>query len=440
MIDRNASPQGATLRLDLNHAYMPVVLEFTEGCARAFGLSEEDAARVRLACEETFGYLCQGGRPDSDVTIEARNCIYRMEITFAFKARSFDPYALNLTAKVTPEEGQMDNIGLLIASRSVDRLSICHDQPDGLSLVLTKEKSYPPWCALELDEVAPLNDFIIKTPDREMVKRLARNGIAYYEDFRFPSFFRSPARMVDMMARGDYCGLVATGTGTFGGEVGGAIIWRFLGKAMVEFYGPYVFGQPNSKEVARSLTDGFLQAIAKTDASGTFCRYTTDDIPAQYFELLGSVRYSLGQNTEHFNTFHYRQLKEDEGSHVWADPQLIPFLKDAYGRLFLPRKIMTATFEGEMRGYHSVISVEFDRPRESVIMRSVWDGADGAENIAGHLSIFQGENLPNIFFELDLGSAWQARLAPALFQNGFRPVLLVPYAGQADMVVFQHDR
>lgn len=430
-------PQGAALSLDLNDAFMPVVLEFVEGCAKAFGLGEDDAARVRLACEETFGYLCRAGKSDSQVTVEARNRIYQTEIHFVFKPRSFDPYAFNLTASVTPEEGQMDNVGLLIASRSVDRLTIRHHQLDGLTLVLIKEKSYPPPQASDFDEVSSLENFVIKTPDREMAKRLARNGTACFDEFSFPPFFRSPARMVDIMAKGDYSSLVATGTGALGGEVGGAIVWRSVGKAMVEFYGPYVFGQTNPADVAHSLTDRFLEAIAKTDASGAFCRFTTEHLPDQYFELLGAVEYRLGEQSR-INTFHYRQLKEDEGAHVWADPQLSPLLDDVYQRLFLPRKILTATFEGEMRGAHSVISVRFDRLRESVIMRPIWDGVDGADNIAGHLRIFREEGIGNIFFELDLGSAWQARLTPALFENGFRPGLLIPYAGQADLVIFQH--
>jgi hypothetical protein len=35
-----------------------------------------------------------------------------------------DPYAFNLTALVTPDDGQTENLGFLIGSRSVDRFSI----------------------------------------------------------------------------------------------------------------------------------------------------------------------------------------------------------------------------------------------------------------------------------------------------------------------------
>lgn len=431
-------PLSATLSLDLNDAFMALVLDFGKGCARAFGLTEGDAARVRLACEEVFGYLCHAGKGGSEVTLEAKNTVYEMEIRFAFKGRFFDPYAFNLTATVRPEEGHTDNLGLLIASRSVDRFSIRHDGTSGVTLVLTKEKTYPPWQADESKKALPLKEPVIRKPDSEAVKRFVRSGAAYYDALSFPPFFRSPARMLDMISQGDYHALVTTGTGTQGGEVGGGIIWRPVGKAMVEFYGPYVFNQPQHPDLAQALVDGFLGAIAKTNASGTFGRYTTADLPHGYFEPLGAISYCLDTGARQSSRFHYRQLKEDEGSHVWAHPQLKPFLIKAYHRLFLPRGIMDASFDGETQNPHSVLSVEFDRLRGSVTIRPVWDGADGTQNIAGHVGILKGEAVENIFFELDLGSPWQAKLAPALFKNGFMPELVLPYAGQADVVIFQH--
>jgi hypothetical protein len=123
---------------------------------------------------------------------------------------------------------------------------------------------------------------------------------------------------------------------------------------------------------------------------------------------------------------------------VWAGEQLKPFLQAVYDRLYLPREIVSTIFEGEKLAPHSVFSVKFDRPLNSVTIRPVWDGEDQAENIAGHLKILQEEGLTNIFFYLDLGVSWQARLVPALFINSFRPVLLLPYAGHSDVVVFQH--
>lgn len=432
------TPRKATLNLDLNEAYVPVVLDFAEGCTKAFNLTDGDAARVRLACEEVFSHLCSVAKTGSKVAIEARNEIYQMEIAFLFKADSFDPYAFNLTADVKPEEEQMDGIGLLIASRSVDRFSIRHSRFDGLSLVLTKGKTYPPYQDGS-HKIPPLKGFIVRRPDSEMAKGFARTGVGHYDDLSFPPLFRTPARMVDMLSHGDYGALVATGTGTQGAEVGGGIVWRPVGKAMIEFYGPYVFDQSQREGMAQALVDGLLASIAKTDATGIFGRCTTPDLPGQYFEPLGAIEYGAGKDAARLTTFHYRQLKEDEGAHVWADPLLKPFLQEAYQRLFLPREIMETAFEGETVNPHSVVSVEFDRQRDSATLRPVWDGVDRARNIGGHVRMLKEEGLNSIFFELDLGSPWQAKMAPALYENGFTPVLLLPYAGQVDLVIFQHS-
>jgi hypothetical protein len=40
---------------------------------------------------------------------------------------------------------------------------------------------------------------------------------------------------------------------------------------------------------------------------------------------------------------------------------------------------------------------------------------------------------------VDLGQAWQADFAPALLQNGFLARLVLPYAGEGDLVLFQFE-
>jgi hypothetical protein len=433
----NALARRASITLDLNSSFIPLILNFAEESAKAFGFTDSDVLRVRLASEEIFGYLCHTTKAGSEVTVEALNMLYHMEIRFTFKARSFDPYAFNLTALVMPDEGQTENLGLLIGSRSVDRFSIVQGQPDGLVLSLVKDKTYPPFLESERVQGTPLKGFVVKKPDDEMVKRFVHSGVSQYDETNFPPSFRLPGRMVDMITQGDYQLLVACGTGMQGGEVGGGIIWRFMGKAMIQFYGPYVFSQSLRIDIARALVDAFLSAVAKTDRSGAFGHCTTADLPREYFEPIGDIEYRLESGGKQMSSFFYRQLKEDTGSNVWAGEQLGPFLHTVYDRLYLPRRIVPAMFEGEKLAPHSVFSVKFDRPLNAATIRPVWDGEDHAKNIAGHVNILQEEGLTNIFFYLDLGVSWQAKLVPALFANSFRPVLLLPYAGHADVVVFQ---
>jgi hypothetical protein len=71
-------------------------------------------------------------------------------------------------------------------------------------------------------------------------------------------------------------------------------------------------------------------------------------------------------------------------------------------------------------------------------LRPVWDGVDISINLAKHIKVLKGEGILNIFLLIDLGYAWQANLAPAIGENNFMPQLILPYAGKADIVIFQY--
>jgi hypothetical protein len=136
---------------------------------------------------------------------------------------------------------------------------------------------------------------------------------------------------------------------------------------------------------------------------------------------------------------YFRQLHEDLGCQVWAHPVLEDFLRAEYRRLFFAREIRSTRYGGEQRPAHSVFAPQFDRTNRQVTLRAIWDGADASENLSQHLKVLKAERLPNIFFEVDLGHAWQANLSQILIDSGFRPRLILPYGGEADVVVFQYQ-
>jgi hypothetical protein len=115
----------------------------------------------------------------------------------------------------------------------------------------------------------------------------------------------------------------------------------------------------------------------------------------------------------------------------------MPFLHARYDGLVLPREILTSIWEGERRDTHSALTVRFDRPAQIVRLRPAWDGEDAARNIADHVRVLTDEGFANIFFEMDLGRPWQCLMTPALLERGFAPALLLPNAGEGDVVVFQ---
>jgi hypothetical protein len=112
-------------------------------------------------------------------------------------------------------------------------------------------------------------------------------------------------------------------------------------------------------------------------------------------------------------------------------------LRQEYARLVLPREIRLARDQGERHSPHSVLVAAFDRLQGSVTLQPVWWGEDFERNLIQHLELFHKERILNVFFALDLGYSREADFAPGLFQNGFKPCMLLPYAGAGDLIMFQ---
>ena len=68
------------------------------------------------------------------------------------------------------------------------------------------------------------------------------------------------------------------------------------------------------------------------------------------------------------------------------------------------------------------------------------DGQDMGRNIFDHVRVLRAEGYRNLFIHLDLALGWHGALVPDVLAAGFAPRLVLPYASQADVVVFQHAR
>jgi hypothetical protein len=436
---RDRAPQ-VYLNTCLNPDYLRLVTTFSEESAKAFGLDAAGAIKLTLACEEVFVYLCHLGQSDETITVEATNGGYYVQLKFLFKVQEFNPRAFNLTASVSLEDAaSLDEMGLLIASRTVDRFYITGNPQQGLELVLIKEKSYPELVDLKVPEVNQMKSFNIKSPEPESLKLFSRLVVAHYPNSLYLPVFRFPGKVVDMVSSGEYGATVASNEQ---GQIAGGIVWHWVGKKTVESFGPYLFNQinqPLSSELAKGLLDSCLGRIAKTDAIGLIHRYSTPELPQGYFESLGSIDFIQPDGMIKPWPIYYRQLNEDLGCQVWAHPDLESFLKAEYQRLFFAREIRLTRHEGEQQPLYSVFAPQFDRTNGQITLRAIWDGMDAADNLAQHVKVLKAENLANIFFEVDLAHAWQANLTQALLDNHFHPRLILPYGGEADVVVFQYQ-
>lgn len=415
--------------------FLPVVTGFVEKASLTFGLAEPEALKLTLAAEEIFAYLCKVARAEENIDISCFSGVYYGAVEFSFGKRDFSMRALNITAKISPEsEEGLEEMGLLIAARSVDHLQIVEREGDKIALTLFKEKEYQAATDIQIPQIPHMDSFSIQRPSIEDSKIFVNLLNHHYEKCFFPPAFKFPGKVADMVLSGEYAASIAVDPK---GLIGGGLLWRKLGEKTVECFGPYLFHQENNISMAESLLNSFLGRIAKTEMIGIFCKYATSYLPEGYLEPLGKVAYTREDGTSTELSAFYRQLIEDTGSYVWGSEELKPFLEKEYGRLVLPREIHVTKYQGEHRDPYSAFTSQFDRELHEVTLRAIWPGMDALENLEEHIRIFREERLLNIFFEMDLGISWQAGLTDPLLTLGFKPCFIIPYGGHSDLVIFQ---
>jgi anti-sigma regulatory factor (Ser/Thr protein kinase) len=424
-----------TMRVFMDMAFLPLSTSFVERGALALGLEQKEAMALTLATEEIFSYLCRIGSPDQGLEIRSSSGHYYVQTEFSCAVHDFDMRLFNLTATISPEdETSLEQMGLLIASRFVDRLHVELEPGRGMLLTLIKEKAYPALEAAAPPPVRPLDRFSVKRPDPAMLKLFVHLLNTHYSQSLFPMAFRFPGKVVDMVAGGEVEAGLALAPG---GRVGGGIFWHWTSKKTVECFGPFLFGQDPGSPMAEALLEACIGAIAKTRAVVLFSLLATDELPKEHFEVLGTFTLFDEKDVGIPRTAYFRQMHEDLGTSSWCHPEMESFLRREYERLVLPREILLVKDVGETRNPYSVLSAEFDRTQKLVTLYPVRSGRDAAENLVSHLQLFEKESIHNVLFMMDLGIPWHADFTPGLLRNGFTPRAVVPYRGEGDMIVFQ---
>lgn len=422
----------------INVSFLSSITSFIEQTSLAFGLEKKDALRLTLASEEVFSYLCSIIKEDKELEIICTDGIYFVSAEFCFDKIELELRAFNVTTEILSEsEEDLRDMGLLIAARSVDHLSLKSAQGERLILRLTKDKSYPFMDEIKLPFIPPMTSYTVKTPLDDELKMFSGLIISHYKGYPFPPAFRFPGKLVDMVSSSIYKAAIACDER---GLIGGGAIWRRMNEKIVEFFGPYLFNQPEGSPMAESLTNACLENLARTEILGLFSRYTTEDFPNQYFESIGSSTwYEKDMEPAELQSY-YIQLHEDAGTYVYTSKALAPFIKTEYKRLFLPRDLYEIENAGAYSGDYSVFTSEFRREINQVALRYLLPGKDYRENILKHLALFRKEQILNIFFAIDLGIDWQAYIMDDLVECGFIPRIIIPYGGISDAIIFQYKQ
>jgi len=424
-----------SLQVFTDMVFLPVATSFVEKGALSMGLGDKEAVSLTLAAEEIFSYLCRLNPPDGHLEIRCSGAQYYVQAELSCPVADFDMRLFNLTATVSPEdEASLEQMGLLIASRFVDRLHLKQLPPQGMLLALVKEKTYPAIDRSLHRAVKPLDRYTVRRPDPGLLKVFVELLNTHYPPRLFPKAFQFPGKVVDMVAGGEYEAVLAVGGG---GMIGGGLVWHWASGKAVECFGPYLFGQQPGSDMSEALLEACIGAMARSPAVGLVNLYPTEELPKQHFEALGTLTFfdETGSGTP--TTAYFRQMHEDPGTSSWCHPEMEAFLRREYDRLVLPREIQVLGDAGEARNPYSVLSADLDRSHGRVILHPLRSGRDTEENLSSHLSLFRNESIHNVFFMMDLGVAWQNEFTPALLRKGFTPRAVAPYFGEGDNVLFQ---
>ncbi len=337
---------------------------------------------------------------------------------------------------VSPDkESDLEEMGLLIASRFVDKFKIYENDDGSLSLLLIKEKSYPELTGDFQGKISAEKSkkIDIIAPDVEQVKLFATRVFNFCSNGILPDFFAYPGKVADMVFSGFYKILIAVNEL---GEIIGGIIWHNESPKLIEFFGSYSFESSNEGKINEKLIISMIEAVGKSDAVGLYSRFAIELLSDEYFEVIGEIPFINAAQERISLPVYFRQLKEDSGSIVWCDETIKDFLNNFYKELFLPRKIEIVRDFGEKMNENSVLSVNFIKSQNTAILHLILSGRDIEENLREHLTLIKDEGFKNIFFETDLGIAEQAYVIPALISNKFVPKLIIPCASTGDTLIF----
>lgn len=428
--------KNLTLELQADTRWIPVVQGVIESGAPILGLDPGKTLRLSMSVEELVAYLARTA-PDTRIAMAIARKASHVSAEFAFEADTSDLWAMNITSagEITPDQG-MDQMGLLLASRMSDRFHISLDRQ---RVVISLEQAIVYPCITP----APAGDIslrgavsVVTDPEPDQVAMACSLTLALYPEHQRPGFFLTPGSMVDRMADGLLqTAILVDGIGT----VAGMICWEQTSEQSIGFYGPYLFSTGDSAVGnAGMLTGSMISSVARTAAMIVYSIKASQDLPPGDFEQLAAFPISGSGRIPEERVLWFRHLREDMGRNVWAHPELAPFLRETYERLYLMRTINETKEQGQQRPDRSVFAAELHAARKEAFLRPMLDGSDVPANIQRHVRMLLSEGFTTLFFSLDLASGWQAAMGGALLANGFTPAFVLPFAGDSDKVVLHY--
>ncbi len=428
-------PDTITLELPAHVRWLPTAQAVVERGAPALGLPPKKVVRMVMAVEEIFVHLARS-TPGCSVLLRLLRRGSSVQTVFRFQAEVEDLWAMNLTAaqELTPTDENMDHMGLLLAAGVSDGFSISREGGT-VQLVLSQDRVYPETAPSDRGPTVARGTLrLVEDPDPAEIAEACALARGLYPAEKLHPDFRMAGKFVDNAAGGEVELSLAKDDA---GAILGMILWEQTSERSVGFCGPYIFSH-ESEPVAKALTEYMLNCLARSRTIGVYSRRATDDLSLEGFEALARIHYCHKNILCAEQHVWFRLLREDDGAVIWAHAGMVDFLKETYARLSLMRDIRTVEDIGMELPARSVFAAELDQDLSEANLRVLIPGRDVAENIRKHAAHLRNSGYENIFFTLDLASGEQACQGGALMANGFEPTLVLPFAGQSDLVVFQY--
>ncbi|WP_043600385.1 hypothetical protein [Solidesulfovibrio magneticus] len=420
-------------------AFVCAVVQAAKAAAERVGMSPRESYRFQLTVEEfslCLMGLAQSGEP---LRIDLSGKRHLLRAAFSFTASNLSLGGLNITAcaAVRAHDEPSRGLGLLLAAKAADRFHVEHVGGDRFRIVAEVDRRYPEWTPVHAGDQPRLPLRLAHDLDPARLSQAAALAVGAYPVWQCPGAFRTPERFADLVADGQVSCVRAVDAA---GQTVGLLTWSPCSEQALLFSGPFVFAPRETREAAaKLLVEAFLQAVARQRYAIVLSFRATADLPSGYFESLGNLQASAEDGCRQQPVI-FRHLQEDMGQAVWCSPRIEDFVRQAYDRLAMARDLLPVEESAGRPRRESLLGTTLDRPRDLAELRPFLDGQDMAANLAAHVAAIRDKGIGRILFYMDLARPWEAALAGDLLQSGFTPKVVLPYAGQGDTVVWQHDQ
>jgi hypothetical protein len=433
--------QRVSAVIPANKQWVPLVQGMAENGARVFGLDAGKGLRLAMAMEEILLHFDQT-LPNRDVDICVQQGACSVQAVFSVDSEALDLSAMNCVAGSGMEAAPVDDLPLILASRMSDGLSVSRSG-SRVRLVLWQDHVYEkiapgaPRFLAGGKSVDPCSRIRIEsTLDYHLIAQGCAGILGISNTADLPFWMMFPGRIVDRASAGELEVCLALDDA---GSVRGMLVWEKVSDKSVSFSGPWLLD--SCGETIDPMLEHMLSALAR---SRIVCLFSDPDatpagldLSSHGFELLANLEKGGGKQP-HFRPVWFRHLREDDGLQVWAHPSCIPFLETVYENVCLIRSIQAVKRTKFRIRDRSLFAATLNREKKQAVLRPLLDGWDNVENIARHQRILHAEGYEHILFRIDLAEGWQAALCGDLVEQGCKPSLVMPLAGESDLLFLEY--